>query len=125
MFQLDPSCGQAYAFSLENRLALGGFSGDRCVNLFEHPLIAMLHTTYYEPKVGVSGLKKDKCYSVLSSLGLKPPLLTRLQNLGENYAPFLIVFQSLTNDVSRLQVCVRNLAANPAVQNVRFLVAST
>jgi hypothetical protein len=30
---------------------LVGFSGDKCVTLFSHPLIDTLHEVYYEPKV--------------------------------------------------------------------------
>lgn len=42
---------QAFQYSLEQKLPLMGFSGDRIVTLFDHPLIENLHTFYMEPKV--------------------------------------------------------------------------
>eukprot|EP00898_Chlorokybus_atmophyticus_P008570 jgi/Chlat1/8714/Chrsp89S08088 len=43
-------CREAFLFSLEHKLALIGFDGDRCVTLLPHPLVDELHDRYYEPK---------------------------------------------------------------------------
>eukprot|EP00252_Welwitschia_mirabilis_P009584 TRINITY_DN2223_c0_g1_i1.p1 TRINITY_DN2223_c0_g1~~TRINITY_DN2223_c0_g1_i1.p1 ORF type:complete len:607 (+),score=124.05 TRINITY_DN2223_c0_g1_i1:171-1991(+) len=51
---LDPLiCNKAFQFSLENQIPLVGFSEDRVVTLFNHPLIDKLHTVYLEPKAEV------------------------------------------------------------------------
>lgn len=42
---------QAYQYSWEHKVPLIAFSGDRCLTLFDHPLVDSLHTTYHEPKV--------------------------------------------------------------------------
>lgn len=51
---LDPDiCKEAFLYSLEHQFPLVGFSQDRIVTLFDHPLIDALHTVYYEPKAEV------------------------------------------------------------------------
>lgn len=51
---LDPDiCKEAFLYSLEHRVPLVGFSQDRIVTLFDHPLIDALHTVYFEPKAEV------------------------------------------------------------------------
>jgi rRNA maturation RNase YbeY len=51
---LDSSIvGELFKFSLEHEVPLVGFTGDRCVTLFSHPLIDELHEVYYEPKAEV------------------------------------------------------------------------
>ncbi|KAH9301487.1 hypothetical protein KI387_013070 [Taxus chinensis] len=51
---LDPDvCKEAFLFSLEHQIPLVGFSEDRIVTLFDHPLIDALHTVYFEPKAEV------------------------------------------------------------------------
>ncbi|XP_020528756.1 uncharacterized protein LOC18443482 isoform X2 [Amborella trichopoda] len=51
---LDPDvCREAFLYSLEHKVPLIGFSQDRCVTLFDHPLIDSLHTVYFEPKAEV------------------------------------------------------------------------
>lgn len=47
-------CIKAFQYSLEQKLPLMGFSGDRIVTLFDHPLIENLHTFYMEPKAEVA-----------------------------------------------------------------------
>lgn len=42
---------QACRYSLEHRIPLIAFSKDRCLTLFEHPVVDTLHTVYQEPKV--------------------------------------------------------------------------
>lgn len=42
---------QAFLYSLEHKIPLIAFSGDRCLTLFDHPLVDSLHTVYCEPKV--------------------------------------------------------------------------
>lgn len=44
---------QSLEFSLRHGTALVAFSGDRCLTLFDHPLVDKLHTTYYEPRVSI------------------------------------------------------------------------
>ncbi|ERN04899.1 hypothetical protein AMTR_s00080p00046380 [Amborella trichopoda] len=43
----------AFLYSLEHKVPLIGFSQDRCVTLFDYPLIDSLHTVYFEPKAEV------------------------------------------------------------------------
>ncbi|KAF6160637.1 hypothetical protein GIB67_019577 [Kingdonia uniflora] len=51
---LDPNiCREAFMYSLEHKVALVAFSQDRCLTLFEHPLIDSLHTIFHEPKAEV------------------------------------------------------------------------
>lgn len=51
---LDPSvCREASLYSLENKVPLIAFSNDRCLTLFEHPLVESLHTIYHEPKAEI------------------------------------------------------------------------
>ncbi|XP_057832987.2 endoribonuclease YBEY, chloroplastic isoform X2 [Cryptomeria japonica] len=51
---LDPDiCKEAFLFSLEQQFPLVGFSEDRMVTLFNHPLIDALHSVYFEPKAEV------------------------------------------------------------------------
>ncbi|MCO5563008.1 hypothetical protein L7F22_016644 [Adiantum nelumboides] len=47
-------CRKAFQYSLEEKRPLLGFSGDRIVTLFDHPLIENLHTFYMEPKAEVA-----------------------------------------------------------------------
>ncbi|KAH9761377.1 Endoribonuclease YBEY [Citrus sinensis] len=44
---------QAYQYSWEHKVPLIAFSGDRCLTLFDHPLVDSLHTTYHEPKAEI------------------------------------------------------------------------
>lgn len=44
---------ETFQFAIEHRVPLVGFTGDRCVTLFPHPLIDELHDVYYEPKAEV------------------------------------------------------------------------
>lgn len=46
---------ETFQFSVEHNVPLVGFTGDRCVTLFSHPLIDELHEVYYEPKAEVLG----------------------------------------------------------------------
>eukprot|EP00271_Cylindrocystis_brebissonii_P014287 TRINITY_DN3559_c0_g1_i1.p1 TRINITY_DN3559_c0_g1~~TRINITY_DN3559_c0_g1_i1.p1 ORF type:complete len:759 (-),score=98.35 TRINITY_DN3559_c0_g1_i1:657-2864(-) len=46
-------CAEGFAFADKHRTALIGFSGDRCVTLFDHPLVEALHTIFYEPRAQV------------------------------------------------------------------------
>lgn len=46
-------CIEGYRFAEEHQVALIGFSGDRCVTLFDHPKVQALHAIYYEPKAEV------------------------------------------------------------------------
>ncbi|KAH9761378.1 Endoribonuclease YBEY [Citrus sinensis] len=45
--------GKAYQYSWEHKVPLIAFSGDRCLTLFDHPLVDSLHTTYHEPKAEI------------------------------------------------------------------------
>jgi hypothetical protein len=48
---LDPDiCKEAFLYSSEHQVPLVGFSQDRIITLFDHPLINALHTVYFEPK---------------------------------------------------------------------------
>lgn len=42
---------QAFIYSREHGIPLIAFCEDRCLTLFEHPLVDSLHTIYREPKV--------------------------------------------------------------------------
>ncbi|KAK1265451.1 hypothetical protein QJS04_geneDACA015704 [Acorus gramineus] len=46
-------CREAFLYSLEHNIPLVAFSQDRCLTLFDHPLIDSLHTIYHEPKAEV------------------------------------------------------------------------
>lgn len=46
-------CREAYQYSWEHKVPLIAFSGDRCLTLFDHPLVHSLHTTYHEPKAEI------------------------------------------------------------------------
>lgn len=51
---LDPGvCREAFLYSLEHKVPLIAFSKDRCLTLFDHPLVDSLHTVYHEPKAEV------------------------------------------------------------------------
>ncbi|GFQ01519.1 putative phosphatase m6_spy0533 [Phtheirospermum japonicum] len=51
---LDPSiCKEALLYSLKHKIPIIAFSDDRCLTLFEHPLVDSLHTVYREPKAEV------------------------------------------------------------------------
>ncbi|KAA8521870.1 hypothetical protein F0562_012816 [Nyssa sinensis] len=51
---LDPNvCREAFLYSLEHKIPLIAFSEDRCLTLFDHPLVDSLHTVYHEPKAEV------------------------------------------------------------------------
>ncbi|XP_050208572.1 endoribonuclease YBEY, chloroplastic [Mercurialis annua] len=51
---LDPSvCKQACLYSWEHKFPLIAFSNDRCLTLFDHPLVDSLHTIYHEPKAEI------------------------------------------------------------------------
>lgn len=51
---LDPGvCREAFLYSLEHKVPLITFSKDRCLKLFDHPLVDSLHTLYHEPKAEV------------------------------------------------------------------------
>ncbi|KAH9761375.1 Endoribonuclease YBEY [Citrus sinensis] len=51
VFQHEDVC--AYQYSWEHKVPLIAFSGDRCLTLFDHPLVDSLHTTYHEPKAEI------------------------------------------------------------------------
>ena len=42
---------QVFSYSLEHEIPLVAFCGDRCLTLFDHPLVNSLHDVYCEPKV--------------------------------------------------------------------------
>ncbi|CAE6010318.1 unnamed protein product [Arabidopsis arenosa] len=46
-------CREACLYSLEHRIPLIAFSQDRCLTLFDHPLVDSLHTIYNEPKAEI------------------------------------------------------------------------
>ncbi|KAG0492159.1 hypothetical protein HPP92_005557 [Vanilla planifolia] len=46
-------CREALFYSLEHEAPLVAFCQDRCLTLFDHPLVDSLHTVYHEPKAEV------------------------------------------------------------------------
>ncbi|PKI47167.1 hypothetical protein CRG98_032438 [Punica granatum] len=51
---LDQSvCREAFLYSQEQKVPLIAFCEDRCLTLFEHPLVNSLHTVYHEPKAEI------------------------------------------------------------------------
>ncbi|PKA63402.1 hypothetical protein AXF42_Ash005297 [Apostasia shenzhenica] len=44
---------QALLYSLKHTVPVVAFSQDRCLTLFQHPLVDRLHETYYEPKAEI------------------------------------------------------------------------
>ncbi|KAK2643840.1 hypothetical protein Ddye_019035 [Dipteronia dyeriana] len=51
---LEPDvCKEAFMYSWEHKVPLIAFSEDRCLTLFDHPLVYSLHTVYHEPKAEV------------------------------------------------------------------------
>ncbi|KAI6682269.1 hypothetical protein NL676_036150 [Syzygium grande] len=51
---LDPDvCREAFIYSREHGIPLIAFCEDRCLTLFEHPLVDSLHTIYREPKAEI------------------------------------------------------------------------
>ncbi|KAJ4952868.1 hypothetical protein NE237_029700 [Protea cynaroides] len=51
---LDPDlCREAFLYSWEQKVPLIAYSQDRCLTLFDHPLVDSLHTVYLEPKAEV------------------------------------------------------------------------
>lgn len=51
---LDPNfCRKVFAYSLEHHIPLVAFCGDRCLTLFDHPLVDSLHNVYHEPKAEI------------------------------------------------------------------------
>jgi hypothetical protein len=73
---LDPKVvSETFKFSVEHQVPLVGFSGDKCVTLFSHPLIDTLHEVYYEPKVILFFLSEPHLILLLSICFLSYPLL--------------------------------------------------
>nr|XP_023923055.1 endoribonuclease YBEY, chloroplastic-like isoform X1 [Quercus suber]POE97293.1 sugar phosphatase yida [Quercus suber] len=51
---LDPDvCRETYLYSWENKVPLVAFTKDRCLTLFDHPLVDSVHTIYHESKAEV------------------------------------------------------------------------
>ncbi|KAK7822361.1 endoribonuclease ybey [Quercus suber] len=51
---LDPDvCRETYLYSWENKVPLVAFTKDRCLTLFDHPLVDSMHTIYHESKAEV------------------------------------------------------------------------
>ncbi|KAL5558625.1 hypothetical protein UlMin_034836 [Ulmus minor] len=51
---LDPDvCKEACIYSWENKIPIIAFSEDRCLTLFDHPMVNSLHTIYHEPKAEI------------------------------------------------------------------------
>ncbi|KAL3744443.1 hypothetical protein ACJRO7_013670 [Eucalyptus globulus] len=51
---LDPDvCREAFIYSREHGIPLVAFCEDRCLTLFEHPLVDSVHTIYREPKAEI------------------------------------------------------------------------
>ncbi|KAJ7965915.1 haloacid dehalogenase-like hydrolase family protein [Quillaja saponaria] len=51
---LDPDiCREACVYSSENKVPIIAFSEDRCLTLFDHPLVDSVHTIYHEPKAEI------------------------------------------------------------------------
>ncbi|KAL5714365.1 hypothetical protein ACHQM5_016338 [Ranunculus cassubicifolius] len=46
-------CREAFLYSLEHKVPLVAFCQDRCLTLFDHPLVESLHAIYHEPKAEV------------------------------------------------------------------------
>ncbi|CAI9093588.1 OLC1v1029129C1 [Oldenlandia corymbosa var. corymbosa] len=46
-------CREAFLYSQKHQVPLIAFSEDRCLTLFEHPLVDSLHTVYSEPKAEI------------------------------------------------------------------------
>lgn len=46
-------CRQVFLYSKEQGIPLIAFCEDRCLTLFEHPLVDSLHTIYHEPKAEI------------------------------------------------------------------------
>ncbi|PWA97568.1 haloacid dehalogenase-like hydrolase family protein [Artemisia annua] len=46
-------CREAFNYSVEHNIPLIAFSENRCLTLFNHPLVDALHTVYNEPKAEV------------------------------------------------------------------------
>lgn len=42
---------QVLSYSLQHRVPVVAFSEDRCLTVFDHPLVNSLHEIYHEPKV--------------------------------------------------------------------------
>ncbi|KAI9190915.1 hypothetical protein LWI28_000740 [Acer negundo] len=52
-------CKEAFMYSWEHKVPLIAFSEDRCLTLFDHPLVDSLHTVYQEPKAEVMPSVQD------------------------------------------------------------------
>ncbi|XP_058074130.1 endoribonuclease YBEY, chloroplastic [Magnolia sinica] len=51
---LDPNiCREAFLYSWEHKVPVVAFSQDRCLTLFDDPVVDSLHTVYHEPKAEV------------------------------------------------------------------------
>ncbi|KAF3788729.1 Endoribonuclease [Nymphaea thermarum] len=77
---LDPDvCREAFLYSLEHRVPLIGFSQDRCVTLFDDPLIESLHTVYFEPRAEVMPSVEDLLRAKLLFYGTAESVSTSLR----------------------------------------------
>ncbi|CAI0409537.1 unnamed protein product [Linum tenue] len=57
---LDPGvCREVCRYSLEQKVPLIAFSNDRCLTLFDHPLVESLHTVYRAPQAEVMPSVED------------------------------------------------------------------
>ncbi|KDP34180.1 hypothetical protein JCGZ_07751 [Jatropha curcas] len=52
-------CREACFYSWEHKVPLIAFSNDRCLTLFDHPLVESLHTIYHEPKAEIMPSVED------------------------------------------------------------------
>ncbi|KAK6927328.1 hypothetical protein RJ641_005919 [Dillenia turbinata] len=51
---LDPDvCREILLYSLESKVPVVAFCEDRCLSLFDHPLVDSVHTEYHEPKLEI------------------------------------------------------------------------
>ncbi|KAF3777461.1 Endoribonuclease, partial [Nymphaea thermarum] len=70
---------KAFLYSLEHRVPLIGFSQDRCVTLFDDPLIESLHTVYFEPRAEVMPSVEDLLRAKLLFYGTAESVSTSLR----------------------------------------------
>ncbi|KAG5225485.1 hypothetical protein OIU77_005077 [Salix suchowensis] len=78
-------CRDACLYSWEHKVPLIAFSNDRCLTLFEHPLVDSLHTVYHEPKAEIMPSVED----LLSAVDIQKMIfLDTAEGVATNLRPF-------------------------------------
>jgi Cof subfamily protein (haloacid dehalogenase superfamily) len=78
-------CREAFEYSIEHKVPVVAYSEDRCLTLFDHPLVDSLHITYYEPKAEIMPSIED----LLAGIDVQKLLfLDTVEGISEKIRPY-------------------------------------